>query len=186
MLSERLRALMPAAAAAERFDRCEICDAKLRAGQSKLQFVADQVRRGKEANPLLLEMFSDTAAVAELSRPVWHRINSCCGFRKECTESMALLSELGAVRRRLDAWCGGEQTAGRRVRGSNGQRGDNDDDEGRAAADWSGWHVVDLCAGACLTGALVLQLLRGASVTAVASVCSTNQMCVLGVYISYF
>ena len=63
-LAERLRVLMPAAAATETRRRCETCGAKLRKGQSKLGFVADQVLRGEEANPLLLELFSDPGECA--------------------------------------------------------------------------------------------------------------------------
>jgi len=50
-LAEKLRALIPTAAAAETRCRCKICGAKLRKGQSTLQYVGDKVQRGDESNP---------------------------------------------------------------------------------------------------------------------------------------
>jgi uncharacterized protein with PIN domain len=63
-LASRLRALEAAAAVDEAFVRCPHCAAKLRA-RSRLAFLGDQVKRGEETNPLILEFFQDSAAVSQ-------------------------------------------------------------------------------------------------------------------------
>ena len=37
------------------------------------------------------------AAVSELARPEYHRVNTCAHFRKEVSETMALIEALGAA-----------------------------------------------------------------------------------------
>ena len=61
-LAVRLRSLEVTAAGAEPFARCPHCSAKLRE-RSRLAFLEDQVKRGEETNPLVLELFQHTAAV---------------------------------------------------------------------------------------------------------------------------
>lgn len=132
-LATRLRALESAAAVAEEFERCVHCSAKMRR-RSKLEFVADKVRRGEETNTLLVELFEDEAVTLKLARPEFHRVNSCVGFRKEATESMALVHEL----RRLRSTMTPIEKPYREVSSAAGDP-------------WCGWHLIDLCSGASLT-----------------------------------
>lgn len=145
-LAAQLKALEPAAEKAELCVRCPHCSAKLRK-RSKLEFVHDKVLKGEEKNSLLTELFADDGVAAKLSAPEFHRISSCVAFRKEATESMALISELRRVRAALPRPPEGACT--------------------RVGNDWRGWHVVDLCCGSALTSAIALHLLPGALITAV-------------------
>ena len=165
MLATRLRALIPAARVSEPFQRCEHCSAKLRR-RSKLEFVADKVRRGEEVNPLLVELFSCPIIATELARPQYHRINSCLEFRKEATESMALLSELKCL---LLPSSLEKEPGAKRLRSLV----DLPTVEARPST-WSGLHIVDLCSGCCLTAALALQLFPGVAVTCVDVAAPTN------------
>jgi len=102
--------------------------------RSKLEFVADKVRRGEENNILLVELFEDEAVALKLARPEFHRVSSCVGFRKEATESMALVNEL------------------RRLRATMTLVEKRNHEESPAVGDpWCGWHLLDLCSGASLT-----------------------------------
>ena len=150
-LAVRLRALEASAAADEVFMRCTHCAAKLRP-RSKLEFLGDKVSRGEETNPLLQAMFANPEAVAPLASPLFHRVNSCLAFRKEATESMALIDEVQRLRR---SW----ENSAPFPQGMS--------ETTAPYLDWSGWHFIDLCSGASLTGALALHLLSGCAVSAV-------------------
>eukprot|EP00571_Detonula_confervacea_P009570 CAMPEP_0172316682 /NCGR_PEP_ID=MMETSP1058-20130122/29078_1 /TAXON_ID=83371 /ORGANISM="Detonula confervacea, Strain CCMP 353" /LENGTH=520 /DNA_ID=CAMNT_0013031047 /DNA_START=52 /DNA_END=1614 /DNA_ORIENTATION=+ len=185
-LAARLRSYECGAAECENFDRCPIphCRAKLPArGRTKLHFVADEVRKGSECNPLLVDMCimctstrgtASPAVVQRLGGALYHRVNSCVAFRKECTESMALIRELRCLRANARggsiasagiASCTGDLagTPGSETTTSRDLLQSKEDDED----DWSSWHVIDLCAGSCLTGCLALALLPGIRITAV-------------------
>ena len=141
-MANQLRQYEQIASNAETFQRCPKCKTKLRP-RSKLAFVRDQVTKGIETNNLVLELFNDhPLAVERLDDKSLHRVNCCLSFRKELTESMALVSELKRLR----------------------QADDNDDSK---QPSWKDWHIVDLCSGAqCVTAALCLSILSGVSVTA--------------------
>jgi len=159
-LSIRLRSLEQAAAGAEKFGRCPRCATKLRA-RSRLAYLRDRVARGEEANALVLELFREhPSAVDMLDVPALHRVNCCLAFRKELTESMALISELKQIRRRVGAG------AAAPVAGIP---------TSAPASSWRGWHLVDLCSGAqCVTAALCLSILPGVAVTALDIIPSQN------------
>ena len=159
-LAEHLRSLEQHAADTETFARCLHCQGKLRK-RSKLAFLGDRVRRQEEDNALVLSLFhwngNNTVLkiMESLERMEFHRVNSCKNFRKEITESMALLEEV------------------RRLRNSMTRKEDvttttviHDDDDNNT--NWNDWHFIDLCSGsACVTGALLLHLMPGCFVTAV-------------------
>jgi len=160
-LAKRLRALEKEATKKEHFARCKICQAKLRR-RSKLEFVRDTVLRGEETNPLLLELFqgdeNSSATIKSLSRPEFHRINSCIALRKELSESMALISELKRLRR-----CGMNVAK----EGCSTAEMDKENDDSRTPVSWERWHVIDLCSGSSVTASLMLHLLPGIAITAV-------------------
>ena len=151
-LSKRLRALENDALTNEQskgLQRCTRCKAKLKS-RSSLAFVRDCIVKGTEKNDLLLELFNEhPLAMNRLDVPALHRVNCCLSFRKELTESMALVSELKMLRSNAETvtLC------------SVG--------ESEEPLSWKGWHIVDLCSGAqCVTAALCLSILPGVSVTA--------------------
>ena len=125
-IANQLRQYEQIASNAETFHRCPKCKTKLRP-RSKLAFLRDQVTKGIETNNLVLELFNNhPLAVKRLDDKSLHRVNCCLSFRKELTESMALVSELKRLR----------QAAA--------------DDEIQKS--WKDWHIVDLCSGAqCVT-----------------------------------
>jgi len=136
-LADRLRSLEKSAAVTEKFDRCELCNAKMKS-RTKLHFLRDQVRNKKEENPLVLELFEDETVVEELIRPVYHRVSNCMHLRKEVTESMALIHAVKRLKHLRNAEDGS----------------------------WRECHIVDLCCGSSITSALALQILPGCAVTA--------------------
>lgn len=160
-LGNRLRALELDAAVQEDFNRCCICRAKLRR-RSKLEFVHDKVSRGEENNRLVVEFFEDNGAAKALARPEFHRINSCISFRKELSESMALISELRQLRKFRSMGLCKENI---KINGVIDQ----------GCRSWKDWHIIDLCCGNSLTAALALHLLSGVNVTAVDMVDQKNQ-----------
>mmetsp|Transcript_27960 Transcript_27960/g.50966 ORF Transcript_27960/g.50966 Transcript_27960/m.50966 type:complete len:587 (+) Transcript_27960:24-1784(+) len=100
-LAELLRGLeadesaAEAASSDEKLLRCQLCGERLRP-RSKVAVLGDSVRKGKEDNALvrcLYEQRSDV--VKEIDRNVYHRINQCNNFRKELSETMALVRALG-------------------------------------------------------------------------------------------
>ena len=149
-IANQLRQYEQIASNAETFHRCPKCKTKLRP-RSKLAFLRDQVNKGIETNDLVLELFNNhPLAVKRLDDKALHRVNCCLSFRKELTESMALVSELKRLR----------QAAA--------------DDEIQKS--WKDWHIVDLCSGAqCVTAALCLSILSGVSVTAL-DIVSSNEL----------
>ena len=153
-IANQLRQYEQIATNAETFHRCPRCKTKLRP-RSKLAFVRDQVNKGIERNDLVLELFNEhPLAVERLDDKSLHRVNCCLSFRKELTESMALVSELKKLRQ-----C----------------QADDDNDEKRHSS-WKDWHIVDLCSGAqCVTAALCLSILTGVSVTAL-DIVSSNEL----------
>jgi hypothetical protein len=159
-VSQRLRALESKAQSKETFSRCAVCAAKLRR-RSKLEFLHDKIKRGEETNPLCAEMFSADSVSIELVKPEFHRINSCINFRKEVTESMALISEL---KKMLVHEAEESEQLSVAV--------------GTAPADkaesFENLHIIDLCCGASLTSALALQIFPGSSVTALDLVDAKN------------
>jgi len=121
--------------------------------RSKLEFVHNKVSRGEETNRLVVELFEDDTVSKSLARPEFHRINSCISFRKELSESMALISELKQLRtRRNIGVC-------KQVNNINGPIGQG--------SKWKNWHIIDFCCGNSLTAALDLHLLPGVNVTSV-------------------
>ena len=159
-LAEKLRSLEQHAANTEAFVRCLHCQGKLRK-RSKLAFLGDRVRRQEEDNALVLSLFywNDNATqtkttMESLERMEFHRVNSCKNFRKEVTESMALLEE---VRRLRNSMTRKRDTINTTVTHDNSNN-----------TNWEDWHFIDLCSGsACVTGALLLHLMPGCFVTAV-------------------
>ena len=152
-LANRLRTLEQSAISNEKFQRCPRCMAKLKR-RSQLAYVKDCVMKGEEKNELILELFNEhPLAVERLDVPALHRVNCCLSFRKELTESMALVSELKMLRRNAEATAETLSCLG---------KGEEE------SQSWKGWHIVDLCSGAqCVTAALCLSILRGISVTAI-------------------
>ena len=151
ILSKRLRALENDALTNEQskgLQRCTRCKAKLKS-RSSLAFVRDCIVKGTEKNDLLLELFNEhPLAVKRLDNPNLHRVNCCLSFRKELTESMALVSELKMLRSNAETE-------------TSCSVGESEE------LSWKGWHIVDLCSGAqCVTAALCLSILPGVSVTA--------------------
>ena len=109
------------------------------------QTLGDRVRRGEEDNPLLLSFYGgDQTHVHTLARSEFHRVNSCVEFRKELTESMALVEALRDMR------------AG---------QGEGNGAGGGEAVSWEGWQLIDVCCGSSLTTALCLAMLPGVVVT---------------------
>jgi len=153
-IANQLRQYEQIATTNETFQRCPKCKTKLRP-RSKLAFLRDQVTKGIETNDLVLELFNNhPLAVERLDDKSLHRVNCCLSFRKELTESMALVSELKRLRQ-ADT--------------------DNNDDE-KQQPSWKDWHIVDLCSGAqCVTAALCLSILSGVSVTAL-DIVSSNEL----------
>ena len=154
-IANQLRQYEQIASTNETFQRCPKCKTKLRP-RSKLAFLRDQVTKGIETNNLLLELFNNhPLAVKRLDDNALHRVNCCLSFRKELSESMALVSELKILRQ-----C---------------QANDDNDDE-KQQPSWKDWHIVDLCSGAqCITAALCLSILHGVSVTAL-DIVSSNEL----------
>jgi len=152
-IANQLRQYEQIASSAETFQRCPKCKTKLRP-RSKLAFLRDQVTKGIETNDLVLELFNDhPLAVERLDDKSLHRVNCCLSFRKELTESMALVSELKRLR----------QAAA-------------ENDESKQQTSWNDWHIVDLCSGAqCFTAALCLSISTGVSVTAL-DIVSSNEL----------
>jgi hypothetical protein len=165
-MAEKLRSLEQHAEDKEAFARCVYCKGKLRK-RSKLAFLGDRVRRQEEDNALVLSLFhwndnnnnnnsnsnsnsSSSAMMMEsLERMEFHRVNSCNNFRKEITESMALLEEVRLLRNSMT------DTRDSTTTDTN-------------TTNWNDWHFIDLCSGsACVTGALLLHLMPGCFVTAV-------------------
>lgn len=154
-IANQLRQYEQIASTNETFQRCPKCKTKLRP-RSKLAFLRDQVTKGIETNNLVLELFNNhPLAVKRLDDNALHRVNCCLSFRKELSESMALVSELKILRQ-----C---------------QANDDNDDE-KQQPSWKDWHIVDLCSGAqCITAALCLSILHGVSVTAL-DIVSSNEL----------
>ena len=153
-IANQLRQYEQIASTQETFHRCPRCKTKLRP-RSKLAFVRDQVNKGIETNQLVLELFTDhPLAVKRLDDKSLHRVNCCLSFRKELTESMALVSELKRLR----------------------QAAADDNNDEKQQQSWKDWHIVDLCSGAqCVTAALCLSILSGVSVTAL-DIVSSNEL----------
>lgn len=150
-LANRLRTLEQSALSNEKFQRCPRCMAKLKR-RSQLAYVKDCVMKGEEKNELILELFNEhPLAVERLDVPALHRVNCCLSFRKELTESLALVSEIKKLRRQAeDSSCE-----------------DASSSSSSSSYSWKGWHLVDLCSGAqCMTAALCLSILPGVSFTA--------------------
>jgi hypothetical protein len=168
-LADKLRCLEQPAEEKEEFGRCVHCKGKLRK-RSKLAFLKDRVGRNEEQNSLVLNLFSGgdrntpNAVIEGLDRMEFHRVNSCVNFRKELTESMALIEELRHLRR--DDAASALLNDNSTYTYSKADSGVLHSETGHES-DWSDWHVIDLCSGSSLTGALILHLLPGCFVTAV-------------------
>ena len=118
--------------------RCATCRRKLRKGQSKLETLRDRVQRGQETNRLVQQFYDNNNFVQQLARPEFHRVNSCVNFRKELTESMAMVNAIQSL-------------------------GYNNDKTTKN--NWNNWQLIDLCCGSSLTTALCLYMLPGVVVT---------------------
>lgn len=93
-LAARLRALEPRGLVVSGIERCK-CGERLKK-RCKVDTLWDTVRRGAEENELVRSLFEQRPAVAtELTRNEYHRVNGCKNFRKELSETMALVRALG-------------------------------------------------------------------------------------------
>jgi hypothetical protein len=180
-VAEKLRRLEQPAEKTEAFQRCVYCKGKLRK-RSKLAFLGDRVSRREEDNPLVLSLFrsgsecsggdpstwnsnAETNAIVNgLDRMEFHRVNSCKHFRKELTESMALIEEVRLLYGRRHH-CSERSISTKNTTATTVPSKENDEN---CNENWKDWHIIDLCSGiACVTGALLLHLMPGCFVTAV-------------------
>jgi hypothetical protein len=161
-LGARLRSLEPQGSEG----RCKLCGERV-TPRSKVELLGDRVRRGEEQNELVRAFFEQQpAAAVELARPEYHRVNKCKHFRKELSETMALVRALGSA---VLAAAGVNQTCP-----STSPTGELLPWEtlGTLSQDW---HVIDLCCGKSLTVATVANLFPRAFVTCV-DVCDPGQL----------
>lgn len=163
--------------------RCELCGEKFKPrSRTPLHFLGDCVRRGTEENRLIRCFYeAHPAAANTIAGPVFHRVNSCIKFRKELSETMAVVAALAAEVVRTDARSADPAAtatggcADGALHGSAAEL-DLDDNSGSdlTAVDWAeaarksaDWHILDLCCGKSLTASVAALLLPGAVVTCV-------------------
>jgi hypothetical protein len=131
------------------------------------------VHQGTETNALIRTFYVDHASAVEvMSGPIFHRVNSCIGFRKELSETMAVVMALAQEMVAVTGRCGdaggdgdGSGDAPGRIPGASHEAVGVD--WGAAATCSSDWHVLDLCCGKSLTASATALLLPDALVTCV-------------------
>eukprot|EP00038_Savillea_parva_P025308 m.47118 g.47118 ORF g.47118 m.47118 type:complete len:593 (+) comp6848_c0_seq1:319-2097(+) len=200
-LAKRLEALEPR----DEPNRCPLCGEKYKLrGRTPMHFLGDCVDRGTEDNRLIRCFYKHHAAVATtLTEPIFHRVNSCLSFRKELSETMAVVKALAvevekrAVTSTTTSSASAMSTATRNqgdmqpihATTSHGpstshtpsQHPTTADDE-TLGIDWTtvanaskDWHVYDLCCGKSLTTSVTALMFPDAVVTCVDR-CPSSQL----------